>query len=127
MASNAFANAAAAVSAGWIKTNTDRGVPPIGAGNAGTYLLVDRFQTRFSLPLQGPTNEAGPNVEFIGHGVDQNTAEIQALANLNNWRLNRYGGDSASANAASTQPGTSATAAIKDAATATNRHTKDKT
>lgn len=113
MASNAFANAAAAVSAGWIKTNTDRGVAPIGAGNAGVYPASERFQTKFSLPLQGATNEAGPNVEFIGFGVDQNTAELNALASLNAWRLNRYGGDSAAASGSASNPA--------------NKHTKDKT
>jgi hypothetical protein len=121
MASNALANAAAAVSAGYVKTNTDRGVAPVGAGNAPVYPASERFQTIFSKDLAGPTGEAGSHVEFIGFGVDQNTAEINALANLNNWRLNRYGGDSASANAANTTP------AITTAAAASKRHTKDST
>ena len=121
MAANAFANAAAAVSAGYVKTNTDRGVAPIGAGGGPAYPTGERFQTIFSLPLAGPTGEAGTECRCIGFGVDQATAEINALANLNNWRLNRYGGDSAAANAANTTP------AIKDAATASKKHTKDVT
>jgi hypothetical protein len=122
MAANAFANAAAAVSAGWIKTNTDRGVAPIGAGNAGVYPASERFQTIFSKPLAGATAEAGSNPSFIGYGVDQNTAELQALANLNKFRDNRYGADSAAASAAVIQP-----SAIKDATTAAVKHTKDTT
>ena len=122
MASNALASAAAAVSAGYIKTNTDRGVAPIGAGNAGVYPPSERFQTIFSLPLAGPTSEYGVEARAIGFGVDQNTAEINALANLNAWRLNRYGGDSTSANAATTTGHPQ-----KDATTATKRHTKDST
>ena len=121
MASNAFANAAAAVSAGYIKTNTDRGVAPIGAGNAGVYPASERYQTIFSLPLAGVTGEYGVECRCIGFGVDQNTAEINALANLNSWRLNRYGGDSTAANAAATNTVT------KDAASATKKHTKDVT
>lgn len=121
MASNAFANAAAAVSAGYIKTNTDRGVAPIGAGNAGVYPPSERFQTIFSKPLSGVTGEPGVQPEFIGFGVDQNTAELNALANLNQFRALRYGSDSAAANAASTTP------AIKDAASASKKHTKDAT
>lgn len=121
MASNALANAAAAVSAGYIKTNTDRGIAGVGAGNAGTYPASERFQTVFSKDLAGPSGEAGVHVEFIGYGVDQNTAEIQALANLNAWRINRYGGDSASANAANTNP------SQNTAAGATKKHTKDST
>ena len=54
MASNALANAAAAVSAGYIKTNTDRGVAPVGAGNAPVYPASERFQTSFSKDLAGP-------------------------------------------------------------------------
>lgn len=121
MASNAFANAAAAVSAGYIKTNTDRGAAPTGAGNAGVYPASERYQTLFSKDLAGVSGEPGIHVEFIGFGVDQNTAELQALANLNNWRAKRYGADSASASAANTSP------AIKDAASASKRHTKDAT
>lgn len=121
MASNAFANAAAAVSAGYTKVNTDRGVAPIGVGNAGVYPPSERFQTIFSKPLSGATGEPGVQPEFIGFGVDQNTAEINALANLNAWRANRYGADSAAASAAITSP------AMKDAASATRKHTKDAT
>ena len=121
MASNVLANAAAAVSAGYIKTNTDRGVAPIGAGNASVYPASERFQTIFSLPLSGASGEYGVECRCIGFGVDQATAEINALANLNSWRLNRYGRDSAAANAAGTSPG------MKDAASASNKHTKDST
>jgi hypothetical protein len=109
------------VSAGYTKTNTDRGVAPIGAGNAGVYPASERYQTIFSAPLAGVAGEPGIRPEFIGFGVDQNTAEVNALANLNQFRVMRYGSDSAAANAAITSP------AIKDAATATKKHTKDST
>ena len=121
MASNAFASAAAAVSAGWIKTNTDRGVAPIGAGNAKVYPDSERFQTVFSLPLAGVSGEAGVVPHLIGLGVDQNTAELNALANLNAFRANRYGSDSAAANAANTSPN------MNTAAGASKKHTKDST
>lgn len=121
MASNALASAAAAVSAGYIKTNTDRGVAPTGAGNAGVYPASERFQTIFSKILAGASGEPGIECRVIGYGVDQNTAELQALAALNSWRANRYGADSASASAAITSP------AIKDASSASKKHTKDST
>jgi hypothetical protein len=121
MASNALANAAAAVSAGYIKTNTDRGVASPGAGGAPTFPASERYQTIFSKILAGASGEPGIECRCIGLGDTQNNAEINALANLNSWRANRYGADSASASAANTTP------AIKDAASASKRHTKDAT
>jgi hypothetical protein len=121
MASNAFANAAAAVSGGYIKTNTDRGVAPTGAGNAPVYPASERFQTTFSKIVAGAVGEPGIEIVQSGFGVDQNTAELNALANQNAYRADRYGSDS-----------TAASAAITDrtglpAASATKKHTKDVT
>ena len=116
MASNAFANAAAAVAAGYIKTNSDRdrGVP-----GSGSQAASERFQTIFSLPLSGASGEHGVECRCIGFGVDQATAEVNALANLNSWRANRYGADSAAASSAITTPN------AKAAATDSKRHLKD--
>lgn len=127
MASNNFANAAAAVSAGYKKTQTDRGVAPIGAGNAGVYPLSERFQTDFELITQGAVGEPGVTIKVTAYGVDQNTADANAVTVLNAIRANRYGGDSTAVNAAVSQAGVSTVATIKDAATAVKKHTLDKT
>lgn len=120
MASNALANAAAAVTAGYAKTNTDRGTGGIGAGGAPVYPASERFQTIFSKDFAGASGEPGVSVSAIGYGVDQNTAELQALANLNSWRANRYGSDSTATNTPITDRTTVGQARTKT-------HTKDST
>lgn len=120
MASNALANAAAAVTAGYTKTNTDRGTGGIGAGGAPVYPASERFQTIFSKDVSGAVGEPGITISAIGFGVDQNTAELQALANLNSQRANRYGGDSAAVNTPITDRTTVGQSKTKS-------HTKDST
>jgi hypothetical protein len=80
------ASAAAAVSAGWAKTQIDR-----GAANAGP----DRFITRFEKPLSGggAGGEAG-SVQIIegASPTSAAAADTAALSNLNGFRRHYYGG-----------------------------------
>jgi hypothetical protein len=83
MATTVLADNAAAVAAGWVRTQwTNPG--------AGT------FTSRYSKYLQGDLGTAGHTVELDGSsplGGTQAQADTAALTALNAWRANRYGVD----------------------------------
>lgn len=110
MASNALANVAAAVTAGYKEVVTDRGVLTQVAGNQQPPL--PRFVVLLEGQVVGQPGNAGSRVEFQGEGATQVAAETVALANLNAWRANRYGSDSGGANSGtlSVAPATPSTA-----------------
>lgn len=84
-----FANPAAAVSAGYIKTQVDRGA---GAGLSPPL----RYLTRFSKPVTGATGTGGDSgFLFTVEGESSASAaaaDTQATAALNAVRRARYGG-----------------------------------
>lgn len=83
MAAIAFANIAAATAAGWVLERWRE--------QDGT------FCTKLSIKLAGLNGREGANMEFQGRDKSASaTADTQALANLNNWRNQRYGADSGS-------------------------------
>jgi hypothetical protein len=90
----ALANAAAAVSAGYIKTQTDFGAT-----------ANPRYMTVFSKPLTGLEGQSGNELRARGYSnVDAATADTVALAALNNQRLHRYGDAAAGGSKSSTNP-----------------------
>ncbi len=91
MASNAFANAAAAVSAGYTEIVLDRG--------AGYVPSSSRFLVTLEIMLVGQPGNAGQLWQAFGEGVSQAAAEGVATNAVNAKRANRYGSDSAGANA----------------------------
>lgn len=93
MASIAFANIAAAQAAGYVEIVLDRGAQVQQPGNIQA--PQPRFQVKLEGQLVGQPGTSGSRVEFIGEGASQVAAEAVALANLNGFRANRYGSDSA--------------------------------
>jgi hypothetical protein len=83
MAANAFANIAAANTAGYI---TERFV---AADN--------KNHTRLKKSVSGLPGASGGEEVFPGEGSSSAAADAAALANLNAWRNSRYGSDSAAA------------------------------
>lgn len=83
MALSAFANLAAAITAGYVETATQQ--------TDGFYFVtLEKW-------LTGGTNAgSGFNMRAFGRGTTQAAAETQALAALNNQRGHRYGFDSGS-------------------------------
>lgn len=80
-----FANEAAALAAGWIKQQTDR-----GAGRS------PRFITEFHKPTTGAVSTASGANTIGGRGEsDANAAaaDVIALASLQGFRKLRYGAD----------------------------------
>lgn len=96
MASIAFANIAAAQAAGYVEIVLDRGAQVQQPGNIQA--PQPRFQVKLEGQVVGQPGASGSRVEFIGEGATQVAAEAVALSNLNGWRANRYGSDSAGAN-----------------------------
>lgn len=84
MASNNFANVAAATSAGW---TVERFVRTSGEN-----------VTRLKLNIAGLPGESGQEIECAGQGASSGAADTVALANCNQWRAQRYGSDSAGVN-----------------------------
>ena len=77
------ANNAAAVAAGWIREQVDRGASPPG----GT-----RYFTKYSKQTVGLAGSSGSLTTAYGESnVDQATADTRALAALNAQRGHRYG------------------------------------
>lgn len=90
------ANNAAAVAAGWRRTQTDSGV-------AGP----DRYRTEYSKPTVGQAGYGGGLLTATGvSSVDQATADTNALNALNEQRKHVYGG--AGSNAGTSTKGSGA-------------------
>lgn len=85
MASNNFANIAAATAAGWkLRRPVVQGV---------------RFVTELSLQVQGQPGAQGEEIVLAGESaVSSAAADTAALGNANGWRANRYGSDSGGQN-----------------------------
>lgn len=88
MASKDHASIAAAVTAGYKETVTDRG---------GTFSPASRrFLVVLDKPVVGETpGQSGFRLESSGEGATQGAAETVALAAINNLRAHRYGFDTA--------------------------------
>jgi hypothetical protein len=82
MASNTLASIATATAAGYVLERFTRGSLNI---------------TRLSKPIAGQPGASGGVVFQEGEGSTSGNADTAALANLNAWRLNRYGSDSTAA------------------------------
>jgi hypothetical protein len=79
MSAIAFADNAAAVAAGWVRLQWATGGNPA-------------FCTRYEKLLAG--DQDAPHTHSLdGGGSTQAAADTAALANLNAWRINRYGAD----------------------------------
>lgn len=106
MASNVFASIAAATAAKYIYVITDRGVE-IGVSQSAQ--VPGRYTVNLSGNVVGqPGGATGGKVSFHGEGATSTTAKTAALANLNNWRVQRYGGDSTAASSSTLpEPATS--------------------
>lgn len=110
MAANAFANIAAATAAGY---KLER-----------TVLLNGNTLVKLSKAVSGIQGQSGRYVEFCGENAVQATADTAALTNLNRWRDNRYGPDSAASSVSPTPD--SATSPSTQGTTPTHRTmTKD--
>jgi hypothetical protein len=112
MAANALANIAAATAAGYV---LERYTLPSGAS-----------VTKLSRKTGGVEGKEGQFVQFAGESaVSSAAADTAALTNLNRWRDNRYGPDSAQASLSPTP--TAATSPTTQGVTPTHRAlTKDK-
>lgn len=109
-----LATPAAAVTAGYAKTQTDRGVPPtLIHFNANQPL---RYITRFEKPVTGASVSNSGNV-FGASGessVSAAAADTQALATLNANRRARYGGTSGRASGDGDSPNSKGGAHVVD-------------
>lgn len=77
-----YADNAAAVAAGWVRTQLDRGASFSGG----------RFMSRYSKQMAGqPGAGGGQQVQEAVSDVSQADADTKALAALNGWRNTRYG------------------------------------
>lgn len=99
-----LASAAAAVTAGYAKTQIDRGAPT-GAPNLNNGQPL-RYATKFEKPVTGATLAHSGEV-FSAYGESGSSAaaaDTQALAVLNANRRARYGGSSGRASGDSDSP-----------------------
>ena len=97
MAANTLANIAAATAAGYSLERTTR--------------VDGRNVTRLKKNVSGLPGQSGSLLVFEGEGASSGAADTASLANLNKWRDNRYGSDSAAVStssipAAATSPST---------------------
>ena|SRR5690348_14863349 len=83
MAANTLASIAAATAAGYVLERTT--------------LLNGNNVTRLRKHFSGQDGVAGGPLLFTGEGTSSGAADTAALANLNFWRDQRYGKDSAAA------------------------------
>lgn len=111
MAANALANIAAATAAGY---KLER-----------TVLTNGNTLVKLSQHVTGIEGQAGRYVEFCGENAVQGTADTAALTNLNRWRDNRYGPDSASASSSPT-PNNATSPSTQGIAPTLRTMTKDK-
>jgi hypothetical protein len=94
MAANTLANIAAAIAAGYVlEWFTRQG----GTPTAATTVNVTRLKKQSS----GLPGQSGGQIVFEGEGATSGAADTSSLANLNKWRDNRYGSDSAAVSASS--------------------------
>lgn len=84
---SAHANIAAATTAGYKETATDRGAAFLPA--------AERWHVVLDKPVVGQTGASGGLISAVGYGTSQANAETQALAALNKQRQIRYGHGSA--------------------------------
>ncbi len=82
-----FANLAAAITAGYKQTTTDRGAAFTPAG--------ERWKVTLSKPIVGVVGQSGGEFRAEGYGSSQANAETVALAALHQQRKVRYGYGSA--------------------------------
>ena len=96
MAANTLASIAAATAAGY---KLERTVQPASiAQPLGSNI------TKLGKQVTGVQGQGGRYVEFAGEStVSSAAADTAALANLNKWRDNRYGSDSATASVSQVQ------------------------
>jgi hypothetical protein len=86
-----FATPAAAVTAGYAKTQVDRGAAPATPNFNGSQPL--RYQTKFEKPVTGSNFDSGFRLEAFGESAaSAAAADTQALNALNALRRHRYGG-----------------------------------
>lgn len=78
-----FANLAAAITAGYKQTTTDRGAAFLPA--------AERWHVRLSKPFVGVVGQSGGEARAEGYGSSQANAETAALAALQAQRKTRYG------------------------------------
>lgn len=99
-----LATPAAAVTAGYVKTQIDRGAPPTTPNfNANQPL---RYQTRFEKPTTGASiSNAGRLMSVLGESAaSAAAADTDALNKLNGWRRAYYGGSPGRASGDSDSP-----------------------
>ena len=82
-----FANLAAAITAGYKQTTTDRGAAFLPA--------AERWHVRLSKPFVGVPGESGGETRADGYGSSQVNAETAALNALHAQRKFKYGHGSA--------------------------------
>lgn len=111
MAANALANIAAATAAGY---KLER-----------TVLTNGNTLVKLGQQVTGIEGESGRYVEFCGEASVQATADTAALTNLNRWRDNRYGVDSAAVSTSPT-PNGAASPSTQGVAPTLRAMTKDK-
>ena len=86
-----FANAAAAVSGGYVKTQIDRNAQQ--SINSQDKSPAPRFLTVFSKPVTSAAGDSGRVLEAHGESnVSAAAADTQAVAALNKVRQHYYGG-----------------------------------
>jgi hypothetical protein len=111
MASNALASIAAATAAGYVLERV--------TGSDG------KNRTRLKKQVSGQPGVGGSSLTWEGEAASSGAADTAALANLNSWRSNRYGADSAQASL-STVPDASATPSSQTSAPTHQSLTKDR-
>lgn len=116
MAANALANIAAATAAGYV----------LERYSAQNVFGVTVFTTRLSKKASGIEGKEGALMQWQGESLASSAAaDTVALTNLNRWRDNRYGPDSAQASVSPTP--TAATSPTTQGVTPTLRSlNKDK-
>lgn len=98
-----LANAAAAVTAGYAKTQVDRGAAPTTPNFSASQPL--RYRTVFAKPVTGAPGQSGQLIEVQGEsGVSAAAADTDALNKLNAARRHRYGGGAGRASGDSDSP-----------------------
>ena len=96
MAVTDFANAAAVVAAGYVKTQVDRGASTKEA---------NRFLTRFEKPVTGAPGDGGHLIQAEGESnASAGAADTQAVNSLNAVRRHYYAGSPGRASGSSESP-----------------------
>jgi hypothetical protein len=111
MAANTLASIAAATAAGYSLERTTR--------------IDGKNVTRLKKNVSGLPGQSGSLLVFEGEGTTSGNADTASLANLNEWRNNRYGRDSAAASASS-YPNAAASPSSQTSAPTHTSLTKDR-